>query len=234
MTYNVNASFAGEAAKLTGSFPINMYVVNASLSGWEPLYYVNMNQDVYGYSLNSSGVMQSTATIFTGLPLNVSEMNTNTSGDIAEVTLSVPNTDRGIEAIIQDRQYLRGREIYFIAGFAKHLPSGSTAYHIGTSPDKNSFLKEKLFVDSVSSNEQAVSFTCRSKFSIKNIVLPRRTFSKECTWAMIGRYAATECAYDNTASYPTCDGSLDSCRIRGNSERFGGFPSIPGRGIYVI
>jgi len=237
MTYNVTATYTTEAAKREGAHPIDMYVVNASLSGWEPLYYANINQDIYGFTLNSTSNLTNTETLYSGLPISRSDIDTNVAGEIGEISVTVPNTDRVMESVIQGRQYLRGRDIHVISGFAKHLPSGVTANHIGTSPDRHAFMKEKMYIDSVTSNEQVVVFTCRSKFNIKNVVLPKRSFYKECTWAIMGNYLGSECDPQdtiNTASYPTCDGTLDNCRQRHNSGRFGGFPSIPRRGIVLV
>jgi lambda family phage minor tail protein L len=237
MAYTVTATYATEAAKLRGSYPVDMYVLNASLSGWEPLYYVNLNQDVYGYSMSSAGVLQAAEVVYTGLPIERGDVSTNTQGEIGEISISLPNTDRVIESIVQSRKYLRGRDVYFLSCFARHLPVGVTSKHIGVAEDKNSVLKEKMGIDSVTSNEKAITFNCKSKFNIKNVVLPRRTYYKECTWVYMGKYAATECnpqSTVNTASYPTCDGSLDNCRQRKNSARFGGFPSVPRKGFIIV
>ena len=237
MTYDVNATYTTESARRDGTHPIDMYVVNASLSGWEPLYYANINQDIYGYSLNATGNFLNTATVYSGLPIERGEIGTNTSGEIGELSISIPNTDRVMESIIQGRSYLRGRDIHVISGFVKHLPTGVTYKHLGTSPDRHAFMKEKMFIDNVTSNEQVVTFNCKSKFNIKNIVLPKRSYYKECTWAIMGNYLGSECDPQdtiNTVLYPTCDGTLDNCRERSNSGRFGGFPSIPRRGIVII
>lgn len=237
MTYDVNATYTTEAAKIEGSYPIDMYVVNASLSGWEPLYFANLNQDVYGYSMNATEDLKATPTVYTGLPIERGDLSTNTAGEIGELSITIPNTDRVMESIIQSRKYLRGRDIHILSCFARHLPSGATSKHLGVEEDKNAVLKEKMYVDNVVSNEKAITFNCKSKFNIKNVVLPKRTFYRGCTWAMMGRYAATECSPQstvNTASYPTCDGTLDSCRERKNSARFGGFPSIPNKAIYIV
>lgn len=237
MPYDVTASFATEQAKLHGAYPVDMYVINASLTGWDPLYYANINQDIYGWSLNATGDTTTTPTLFTGLPIERGELNTNIQGEISEITLSIPNTNRVIESLIQNYDYLRGREVHFLSTFAKHLPSGGTANHLGEEPDRFAILKEKLYIDSVSSNEESVSFTCRSKFNIKNITVPRRTFTRECNWALLGRYREEECDPNSDISattFPSCDGTLENCRERNNSTRYGGFPAVPRRGFVVI
>lgn len=237
MPYSTATTFAEEQAKLEGVYPVDMYVINASLTGVDYLYYANINQDVCGWSLNATGDVSTATTTYTGLPIERGELNTNTQGEISEVSISIPNTNRVIESIIQNYDYLRGREVYFISTFAKHLPEGSSARHLGTEEDRFAVLKEKLYIDSVTSNEEAVSFTCRSKFNIKNITIPRRKFTRECSWAQMDRYRGTECDPSSNISattFPTCDGTLDNCRERSNTERYGGFPSVPRRGFIII
>ena len=142
MPYSVTATFAEEQVKVEGVQPINMYALNASLSGVDWIYYTNYNQDIRGWGLDNNGDLQATPTVvYNGLPIAQDSVTTNTGGEIPEVNVGIPNVNRAIEAIIQDQQYLRGREIHLMTTFAKHLPSGGTAYHIGTVPDRHAVLK---------------------------------------------------------------------------------------------
>jgi lambda family phage minor tail protein L len=237
MSYSVNATFSSEQVKLEQTRLVEMYVVNASLTGVDYLYFVNNNQDVYGYSLNASGDLTATEQIYTGLPIQREAIANNIQGQIPTFSVSIPNTDRVMESIIQEQNYLRGRDLHLVVGFAKHLPTGSTAYHVGENPDHYSFIKEKVYIDSTSSDETAVSFACRPKFDIKAAVIPRRKYINKCSWAMIDDYLGEYCdplGSINSASYLTCDGTLDSCKERGNEKRFGGFTSIPSKGIVIL
>lgn len=235
--YTVTENFSKEQVKLDSVFPIELYCLNASNSGWEPLYYANINQDIYGYTVNASGNVGATEVIYTGLPIKSGNFQSDVQGEVPGLTISVPNTDRTIESLIQSRNYLRGNSCFKIIMYSVHLPSGSTSYHIGTDDDYTSHIKEKFYIDSCTSNQEVVVFSLQNKLNIKNITVPGRTYSRECDWALKGRYAGDECDPEeniNTTTYPSCDGSLDSCRIRGNSERFGGFPSVPRRGIVIV
>lgn len=236
MAYNVTASFSSEQIKTDQVYPVEMYVVNASYSGADYMYYIDSGQDVYGFQLNASGNLTATEQLYTGLPIKRSDLSTNTQGEVSGVTVTIPNTDRAMESIIQNYNYLRGCDIHIIAGFAKYLPSGSTIYHIGTTADKNSFQKERLYVDNTVSDENVVSFTCKPKFTIKSIPLPRRKFTRLCWWAKDNGFGGTECGANATqvASWVTCDGTLTDCKKRKNAERFGGFPGVPRRGITII
>ena len=237
MPYDVTATFSQEQIKLHSTRPVEMYVLNASLSGNEFLYYCNNNQDVYGFNMTASGDLGATEQLYTGLPIERGLVKNSINGQVSEVSVSIPNVNRVIEAIIQDNNYLRGNEIYILTGFGKNLPSGSTAGHIGTSPDRFAVMKEKMYVDSVTSDENVVAFSCKPKFSLRNVILPGRTFSKECAWAMKGKYRGTECLGNgsiNATTYPKCDGTIEQCRLRANTARYGGFPGIPQKGVVIV
>ena len=231
MSYDINATFSSEQVKIEGSYPINMYVLNASVTGWDPLYYAELNQDVVGFTMQDGGTLTSSEQTYTGIPISSDDIKTSLEGDIPELNITVPNVDRTIESYIQNYNYLRNCEVYKITIFARHLPSGSTYAHIGTTPDYNSCIIESMYVDSVTSNEESVTFTCKPKFNIANAVLPRRRFTIECSWT----YNDTACSVDPTvySTYTTCNYSLDDCRMRQNESRFGGFPAIPKGSIWV-
>jgi len=233
VAYTVTATFSGEQRKVESVQPITMFILNASQSGTEYLYYARYNQDVYGFQMNSSGNLTATEQLYTSIPIGFDNIKSSTEGEIAELNISVPNVDRTIEAYIQNNDYLRGNEGYVLTTFARFLPSGSTAYHIGVAADKNAVMKEKMFIDLTTSNKDAVTFSCKPKFVIKNVIVPSRRFIRECSWT----YLSSDCDYSgsvNSASYPTCNYTLENCRIRNNSARFGGFAGIPRRGLTVI
>jgi len=237
MTQNVNATFSANQLKLDDVHPLEMFCLNASNSGFDPLYYVNSNQSVVGYSLNATGDLTDVETTYIGLPIKSGAIQSDIQGQIPSFSITIPNTDRVIESVIQSSNYLRGNTVYVINMFADNLPSGVTGNHVGTSPDKNSHIKEKLYIDSCSSNEEAVTFNLKNKFNIQNIVLPRRTYSRECHWALSNKYLGTECdpaSAINSGTFPTCDGTLEQCKKRNNTARFGGFPSVPRNSIVVL
>jgi len=237
MPYNVTASFSNSQVRLSGERAIELYVLNSSLTGFEPMYYINNNQDVYSFNMTASGNLGATEQLYTGFPIERGLIKNSLDGTISEISVSIPNTNRVMEAVIQNNNYLRGNEVYIMTGFGKSLPTGNTANHIGISPDRFSIMKEKMFVDGVASDENAVTFLCKPKFSLRNVVLPGRTYSRECFWAMRKTYRGTECLgnrHINATLYPKCDGTLEQCRERGNTARYGGFPGIPGKGFSII
>jgi len=235
--YSVTATFSESQAKVDDIYPIDFYAINASLTGYDMIYYADVNQDTIGYGVSSEGNMTATTVTYIGLPIARNAVQNNISGEIPGIEISIPNTDRTIEALLHSYNYLRGCEIYIILYFADNLPSGNTASYIGTDPDRLSCVKEKFYIDSCTSNAQTVTLNAKSKFNIQNIVVPRRTYARECHWALTDNYLGDECLGTGSISaidFPTCDGSLDSCRKRNNEARFGGFPSVPKKGLVIL
>ena len=230
MSYNVNATFSAEQVRLEGSNPIEMYVINASLTGIDYLYYVNYNQDTYGWVVDSNGDMTSTQVVYTALPISSDFHKSNLSGEIANLKISIPNVDRTMEAYVQNYDYFRGREVYQLTTFGRNLPAGNTGSFLGESgfEDPNSVIKEKMYIDSATSNPKAVTFTCKPKLVIKNIGLPQRMYSRECQWEYLG----SECNA-STVVASECPRTIDGCTLRDNLSRFGGFPSIPKKYVFI-
>jgi lambda family phage minor tail protein L len=156
-------------------------------------------------------------------------------GEKNAIGVTFSNVDRVLESYVQNREYLRGCNIFIITAIKKYFPTGSGYRYIGTSSDKNSCMKERYYIDSVTSSEMEIKFVCSHKFSLREVQIPRRTYGRTfCSWAE--NYAGEECDPDdsiNTVTYPTCDGSLMQCRARNNSRRFGGFPGIPKSGAII-
>ena len=237
MSYDLTATFNKLIVKVDDIHPIDMYCINVEKDSWNPIYYANINQDIIGYGVNSDGTMQATNVTYNGLPIKRDSIQTDVQGEIPSLNVTVPNTDRVIEALLHSYDYLRGCEVYVMLYYADSLPTGATADYIGTSPDYRSNIKEKFFIDSCTSNKDVVTFNLKSKFNIQNVVVPRRSYSRECFWALADKYRGTECLGTGSISvvdFPTCDGSLDQCRERSNEARFGGFPSTPIRGLTII
>lgn len=233
--YELNATFTTEQAKIEGSHPIHSVVLNASRTGWDPKYYVDLNQDIYGFAMEASGVLSSNATVYTALPIEGGSIKTSLDSNISEVKVSIPNVDQVMESLVQNNKYFRGHDVYFITSFAESLPAGSTSYHIGTTADNNAALIDRFYVNNADTNDQAVTFSCKTKFDVKSVVLPRRRYTRTCGW--VADYAGSECdplGSVNTASFPTCDGTLENCRERGNTKRYGGFPGIPRSRVIII
>ena len=79
-----------------------------------------------------------------------------------------------------------------------------------------------------------VTFELSSPIDLGGQMLPTQQITKLCRWATRGQYRGEACAYTGSAMFtkkddPTdnpaldrCRGSWGSCKLRGNTRRFGG------------
>jgi len=147
--------FQYEIDKLTGAYPINLYIVNASLSGYDPMYYADINQDIYGYAMDANGNMTDVEVVYTGLPIQREALKSDIQGALPEIKISVPNTDRVMEAVIQNYNYLRGRDITCLTTFAPYLPCGHPG---GAEVDDETGVSELNMISTIDGNS-FVDFT---------------------------------------------------------------------------
>ena len=201
------------------------------------VYYIKAEHDIVFYKV-TAGELVNTEQLYDAASIQREEIKMDLKQDTRpSVNIGVGNVDRIIEGIIQDRTYLRGCYLYFINAWRKHFPSGVGYTYVGSVPDYNSYMIEKFEIDSADSNDQFVRFVCRYKFYFAEVELPGRTLDiNHCAWSE--EYGGEECNPASLAdldftTYPTCGGTLDECRKRGNTRRYGGYPAIPKSSIWV-
>jgi len=199
------------------------------------LYFSRTPHNITGFKMQAGSLLNVEQT-YTASSIRREDVSTDIQqGKAPTVKITIGNVDRVVEGLIQNRAYLRGCFIYIVSSFAKYFPSGGTYTYIGSTPDFQAFLIEKLVIDGVSSSNKAVTFSCRDKFFFRDSTLPRRMLDREiCFWAE--DYGGLECdpsGIINKTTFPTCDGTLTQCRERDNTLRYGAFPSIPKVGIYI-
>ncbi|EPX2184385.1 phage minor tail protein L, partial [Pseudomonas aeruginosa] len=81
---------------------------------------------------------------------------------------------------------------------------------------------------------EQVTFALSSPIDMEGQMLPAQQITKLCRWACRGQYRGEACAYTGAALFtkkdePTdnpaldrCGGRWSSCKLRGNTNRFGG------------
>ena len=156
---------------------------------------------------------------YIAFPLTHNGIRENITGEIDKLTISLGNVSRYIQAYLEIYDF-RGLKIDIKTVFANHLD------------DTNAVILDTYYIDSYTSTQQSVEFNLTSKFDVLNAQAPTRMYTRnQCQWI----YNSNECGVDSVdfATYPTCNKTLADCRIRNNSERFGGFPSIPDRNVYI-
>jgi len=184
--------------------PIFLYIIYDWDGASNNLYYTNHKTSIV-YSGQA----------YVKCPITHETIGENTTGEIDSVSIKLGNASRLVQAYLEDYDW-RGKKVSIIQIFADKLD------------DADANITDTYYIDSYSSNQDNASFLLTSKFDILGIGLPTRKYSRNfCNW----KFKSTECGY--SAGETECNKTLARCRVLANSERFGGFPSIPSKRIVI-
>ncbi len=148
-------------------------------------------------------------------PISHEAVSDNTSGEIDQVSVKVSNISQFIQNKLETYD-LRGKKVIITMVFANLLS------------DSLNCIEHSYYIDAYTANVEVVEFTCTGKFDVLRTELPARKYWRNfCTW----KFKSTECGYDGAET--ACNKTFQRCKALTNQERFGGFPSIPSRQVYV-
>jgi lambda family phage minor tail protein L len=180
--------------------PIFLYVIYNWDGASNNLYYTNHKTNI---TYNGQ--------VYTKFPGTHEAIGENTTGEIDTVRFTLGNATRVIGYYLENYEW-RGKKVSIIQVFADKLD------------DASANITDTYYIDSYSTTKEGATFILTSKFDILNVVLPARRYSRNyCGW----KFKSTECGYSGAET--ECNKTLARCRILSNSERFGGFPSIPSK-----
>ncbi len=186
--------------------PIFLYTIVDYDGNGNNLYYAEWDEDV-----TFGGIT------YQKFPITHEYISENAEGQIDTLKVKVANVNRLIGAYLEEYDAFRGKEVRIKLVFYDRLD------------DPDAYLEDVYYVDEVVVNEEVVEFTLSSKFDLLQETLPRRRFYRNfCQW----KFKSTECGYTGTET--SCNKTLQRCKELGNEARFGGFPSIPKRGVYIV
>ncbi|MDD1150411.1 phage minor tail protein L [Pseudomonas sp. TNT2022 ID357] len=172
-------------------------------------------------------------------PIQITAKGFDIRGDgrPASPTLQVANELAGvrgaISALCLQFRDLAGARVRVIETFrhfldAANFPEGN--------PGASDQSKDSLWYIEQKTEESfdSVTFSLSSPLDLEGQKLPSQQITKLCRWACRGGYRQEACAYTGTAMFdkknqPTdnpaldrCGGWWSSCKLRGNTRRFGG------------
>ncbi|MFK4001699.1 phage minor tail protein L [Psychrobacter namhaensis] len=137
-----------------------------------------------------------------------------------------------------------GAQLRVIHVLAKHLDAANFAAGNPTA-DAQQYTDQYWTVnqkthESLSEQDSSVAFELSTPLTAQRKMIPSRTITKYCDWAVKGKYRGESCGYTGTAMFkedgtPTddpaldkCGGCLNDCKIRFGEHGplpFGGFPA---------
>ena len=175
------------------------------------LYLVNNNENIFIPSLTNPSLEQE----YIGFPFSVGVLKQNNTGRIESFEIQVSNVDRRISDIIEDYQGGVNSDIKMTIISADNL-------------DLNySELEYNFTILSTKIDEQNVIFTCGLPSPLLHRFPLHRYIATSCRF----EYKKVECSA--VSEKTTCNKSLENCRERNNSPRFGGFRGLKNKTIIL-
>jgi len=148
-------------------------------------------------------------------PISHDEIGDNSQNQTPAIKVKISNVSRLIQYYLEIYDW-RGKKVKITLVWLDKLDNTDCK------------LDFTFFIDSYIANEQVAEFNLLPKVDALGVTLPRRTYSRNyCQW----RFKGIECGY--AGSETECNKTKQRCKELNNYKRYGGFPSIPVRVLYV-
>lgn len=204
----LNLSVAGMLEKsLLSTDGVWLLLVEVAIpDSGEPLRLVRNNEDVVW-----------NGNVWSAFNFQLGEIIEDIEGKPEAVPLQVSNITQIVQAYVEEYNGLTGTTVTLRVVHSQHLDNMLAE------------VEEIFTVQSTTCDSKWVTFYLGSDISTQLRFPFRRVLKNFCAWR--DQYKGLECGYAGTL--PACDGTLQSCRARGNAARYGGEPSIPEGGLYA-
>lgn len=186
----------------------------SSTGAWLILLEFDFDGDTVRLCSNTEDVTWDSET-WTAFPFKLDAVQENNEGEIPNVVIYVGNQSRAIQGYVEDANGGVDTTVTLRVVHSEHLEE--------VDPE----IEEEFTVLSCKCTEEWAAFTLGGGYPTRRRFPARRYMTNFCPFEFKG----VECGYSGGDS--TCDHTLTDCRTKGNSDRFGGFPSIPMGGFYV-
>lgn len=155
-------------------------------------------------------------TVYFKFPVTHEYIGENNQGQIDQVKIRLGNVSRFIQSYLEQYDF-RGKKVIIRMVWADQIL------------DPDAYIDDVFFIDSYTADQSNVEFTLTSKFDVLGVDLPSRRYSRNyCAW----KFKSAECGYSGGET--VCNKTKQRCKQLGNYGRFGAFPSVPTRRIYVM
>ena len=184
--------------------PVFLYIIE-DYDGSNDLYLAGYDEDVI-----YNGVT------YTRFPITHEFIGENNQGQIDQVKVRLANVSRLIQLYLEQYDF-RGRKVIILTVWADQLA------------DPDAYIDDIFYVDNYTADQNNVEFTLTSKFDVLGVDLPARRYARNyCSW----KFKSAECGYMGVEL--TCDKTKQRCKQLNNYQRYGAFPSVPTRRIYIM
>lgn len=153
--------------------------------------------------------------LYQAFPFTIGEISEDSDGSDPNVELQIDNVSQAMQYMVEESGGGNNTEIILRVINSKALDQ-STAE-----------MEEHFVIQKCSVNQQYITFTLGSEYSARTRRPLNRYMKNNCPF----KYKGLRCGA--ISSYETCNHTLQDCRERNNSKRFGGFPGIDQKGVYI-
>jgi len=177
------------------------------------LFQIELNETVY-LAYNTQDVSWNGHT-WIAFPMRIGDTTEDNTGSDPNLTLQVDNVSRSLQSAVEQSGGGVGTRVKLLVVNTKNIAS--------TTPE----LEEEYVVISTMADQQYITFTLGNEYSARTRRPLNRYFKDFCPF----KYKGLRCGYNGNLA--DCNRTLADCRLHGNSTRFGGFPGIDQKGVYV-
>jgi len=184
--------------------PIYLYIIE-DYDGSNDLYLAGYDEDV----------VYDSAT-YTRFPIMHEFTGENNQGRIDQVKVRLANVSRLIQLYLEQYDF-RGKKVIIRTVWVNQLS------------DPDAHMDDIFYIDNYTADQTNVEFTLTGKFDVLGMDLPARRYARNyCSW----KFKSSECGYAGAET--ECNKTQQRCKQLNNYQRFGAFPSVPTRRIYIM
>ena len=185
----------------------------ASSGAWLVLLEIFVNPEIVIRVVHNNEDITWNGQQWSGFPFELGDVSED-GKELPKVTLKVSNITGIIQQYLEETNGGVGATVILRVVHSEHLDQ--------VKPE----IEETFSVQSTSCDAQWVTFELSGDFTTSLRIPPDRYLKDFCPY----KFKSIQCGYQGTVN--TCNKTLDDCRAKSNSIRFGGEPALPG-GIYV-
>ena len=152
--------------------------------------------------------------LYQAFPFQIGETSEESDGSDPNVSLKVSNVAQGLQWHVEDSGGGVGTQVILRVVNSLNLNGDAD-------------LEEYYTILSCKVDEQWVDFTLGTDYSARSRRPLDRYMKNNCRFVFKG----IRCGYNGNET--ECKHTLEDCRLRHNSERFGGYPGIDQKGVYA-
>lgn len=224
-----------DIARLTDNqMSFNDDIQKGSVQGFITLYELDARKlggEIYRFHGHNDGIIRWQGNDFTPIAITTDGLEMRSDGKASTPSLTIQNDIGGVPQALRFLclrfNDFAGAKLKVIHTLAQYLDR----------PEQN--YRENIWYIEQKTNETnaTTTFELSNPVDFEGLKIPVRNITNYCHWAVCGRFRREECGYIGTARFtidgkPTtnpsldgCGGRLSDCKLRGNEQRFGGFPA---------